>query len=239
MKNKDEVMKKLKRSVETWDIELANSSAKEALDLGISPSEAIEDGLGMGMISISQRFDEATIFLPQLLAASNAMEAALKVFEPVIGMKGHMGKGTIVLGTVHGDIHEIGKNVVGAMLRGSGYHIIDLGRDVPMERFIDTCRESDADIVGASALMTTTMLGQKMIVESIKDNGLRTRTIFGGAPCSKRWVESFGGDAFCPNGAEVLELVGELMAEARNDRTRQADDSRTTSTSNMAEQVNL
>ena len=215
MSNKEEVLEKLRRSIETWNIELAKSSAKEALDLGIAPSEAIENGLGMGMISISQRFDEATLYLPQVLAASNAMEAALKVFEPVMGLGANIGKGTVVLGTVHGDIHEIGKNVVGAMLRGAGYRIIDLGRDVPIERFIDTCREANADIVGASALMTTTMVGQKTIVETIREEGLRTKTIFGGAPCSKKWVESFGGDVYCPSGAEVVHLVDGLMNKVK------------------------
>jgi corrinoid protein of di/trimethylamine methyltransferase len=216
MSNKEEVMEKLKRSVETWNIELARSSAQEALDVGISPLEAIENGLGMGMISISQRFDEATIYLPQVLAASNAMEAAMKVFEPVMGAKASVGKGKVVLGTVLGDIHEIGKNVVAAMLRGAGYRVIDLGRDVPIEEFIEACRESDADIVGASALMTTTMVGQKAIVEMIKEEGMRTGTIFGGAPCNKRWVESFGGDVYCPSGAEVGRLVEGLMMKVKS-----------------------
>jgi trimethylamine corrinoid protein len=221
MRSKKEVMDRLKRSVETWNIELAETSAKEALELGISPLDAIENGLGQGMVSISQRFDDAMIFLPQLLAASNAMEAAMKVLDPVMGSSGTIGKGTVILGTVHGDVHEIGKNLIGAMLRGAGYRIVDLGRDVTIDKFIEACRDFDADIVGASALMTTTMGGQRQIVEGIKEEGLSTGTIFGGAPCTRRWVETIGGDVYCPNGAEVVELVEEMMAKIRTARQGQ------------------
>lgn len=215
MRFKNEVLESLKKSVECWDLELARSSAKEALELGITPSEAIEDGLSKGMTSISQRFDEAVIFLPQLLAASHAMEEAMKILDPVMGANSVARKGTIVLGTVLGDVHEIGKNVIGAMLRGAGYRIIDLGRDVSIGRFIDECKVSNADIVGASALMTTTLWGQKAIAEGIRDEGMRTRTVFGGAPCNQRWVESFGGDLYCPNGAEVVDMVERLMVRIR------------------------
>jgi corrinoid protein of di/trimethylamine methyltransferase len=238
MSSKEEVMEKMKRSVETWSVELAISAAKEALELGISPSEAIENGLGRGMISISQRFDEATIFLPQVLAASNAMEAAIKVFEPVMSAKASRGKGKIVLGTVLGDVHEIGKNVVEAMLRGAGYRIIDLGRDVPIERFIDACRESDADIVGVSALMTTTLWGQKAVADGIRDEGLRTSTLFGGAPCNQRWVNSFGGDAYCPSGAEVVDIVERLMVKVRFQKATQIEKGPDGKRSNRAEDWN-
>ncbi|HEY3419900.1 MAG TPA: cobalamin-dependent protein [Methanomassiliicoccales archaeon] len=220
---KKEVLENLKRSVECWDVELARSSAREALDLGISPSEAIEAGLSKGMTSISQRFDEAVIFLPQLLAASNAMEEAMKILDPVMGANSVAGKGTVVLGTVLGDVHEIGKNVIGAMLRGAGYRVIDLGRDVAIKRFVDECKKSDADMVGASALMTTTLWGQRAIAEGIRDEGLRTSTIFGGAPCNHRWVDSFGGDVYCPNGAEVVEMVERLMVKVRFEKAIQTE----------------
>jgi trimethylamine corrinoid protein len=219
MRFKNEVLESLKKSVECWDLELARSSAKAALELGITPSEAIEAGLSRGMTSISQRFDEAVIFLPQLLAASKAMDEAMKILDPVLGTDSMAGKGTIVLGTVLGDVHEIGKNVIGAMLRGAGYRIIDLGRDVSTKRFVDECRESNADIVGASALMTTTLWGQRAIAEGIRDEGLRTRTVFGGAPCNQRWVDSFGGDVYCPSGAEVVDMVEKLMVKTKFDQT--------------------
>jgi corrinoid protein of di/trimethylamine methyltransferase len=215
MRTKNDVLESLKKSVECWDVELARSSAKEALEIGISPSEAIEAGLSRGMTSISQRFDEAVIFLPQLLAASNAMGEAMKILDPVMGANSTAGKGTIVLGTVLGDVHEIGKNVIGAMLRGAGYRTIDLGRDVTIKRFIEECRIKDADIVGVSALMTTTLWGQRAVAEGIRDEGLRTSTLFGGGPCNQRWVNSFDGDAYCPSGAEVVDMVEGMMAKVR------------------------
>ena len=211
MDKKQEILANLKKSIETWNIELAKQTAQQALDAGIDPAEAVEKGLGMGMQVISQLFDETKIYLPQVLAASTAMESALKILEPAMAKGTTLAKGTIVLGTVQGDIHEIGKNVVGAMLRGGGYSVIDLGRDVSPEKFVETARDKKADMVGASALMTTTVTVQKDIVIMLKEENLNVKTIFGGAPCNPEWVESIGGDLYCPSGAEAVALVNQLM----------------------------
>jgi corrinoid protein of di/trimethylamine methyltransferase len=208
---KQEILANLKKSIETWNIELAKQSAQQALDAGIDPAEAVEKGLGMGMQMISQLFDEAKIYLPQVLAASTAMESALKILEPAMAKGTTLAKGIIVIGTVQGDIHEIGKNVVGAMLRGGGYSVIDLGRDVSPEKFVETARDKKADIVGASALMTTTVTVQKDIVIMLKEENVNAKTVFGGAPCNPEWVESIGGDLYCPSGAEAVALVNQLM----------------------------
>jgi corrinoid protein of di/trimethylamine methyltransferase len=209
--NKKEILANLKKSIETWNIELAKQSAQQALDAGIDPADAVEKGLGMGMLTISQLFDEAKIYLPQVLAASTAMESALKVLEPAMAKGTTLSKGTIVIGTVQGDIHEIGKNVVGAMLRGGGYNVIDLGRDVSPEKFVATARDMKANLVGASALMTTTVTVQKDIVVMLKEENVVVKTIFGGAPCNPEWVESIGGDMYCPSGAEAVALVNQMM----------------------------
>ncbi|HEY3419897.1 MAG TPA: corrinoid protein [Methanomassiliicoccales archaeon] len=211
MDNKKEILANLKKSIETWNIELAKQSAQQALDAGIDPADAVEKGLGMGMLTISQLFDEAKIYLPQVLAASTAMESALKVLEPAMAKGTTLSKGTIVIGTVQGDIHEIGKNVVGAMLRGGGYNVIDLGRDVSPEKFVATARDMKANLVGASALMTTTVTVQKDIVVMLKEENVVVKTIFGGAPCNPEWVESIGGDMYCPSGAEAVALVNQMM----------------------------
>ena len=207
----EEIMNSLKRAVETWDIKLAETAAKQALDAGIAPGDAVENGLGKGMETISQRFDEATIFLPQVLAASKAMEKAMEIFEPVMTKGATASRGTVVIGTVLGDIHEIGKNVVGAMLKGAGYNVVDVGRDVPPEKFIEAAKENSADVVGASALMTTTVVVQKDIVDLLKEEKMNAKTIFGGAPASAEWVESIGGDQYCPSGAEAVEMVTKLV----------------------------
>jgi corrinoid protein of di/trimethylamine methyltransferase len=217
MSRKEEILNRLKISVETWNIELARFAAKQAVEQGIDPSEAIVKGLGEGMVSISERFDEAKIYLPQVLAASKAMEAALEVFAPQMEGISVMTKGTIVIGTVQGDVHEIGRHVVCAFLRGARYNVIDLGRDVPTERFIEAAIKFKADVVGASALMTTTMPCQAQIVELIKEAGLTDiKTIFGGAPCTQKWVDHIGGDAFCPSGGEVVATVEKLLKKVKD-----------------------
>lgn len=211
MSDKAAIMGRLKKSIETWDKDLAVSAAKEALAAGIAPGDAVENGLGKGMEVISQQFDDAKIYLPQVLAASVAMEAALKVFEPAMTKGQTAQKGTVVIATVLGDIHEIGKNVVAAMLKGGGYNVIDLGRDVAPEKFIEAAKEHNAGVVGASALMTTTVVVQKDIVDLLKEEKMKTKTIFGGAPASEEWVESIGGDMYCPSGAQAVEMVNTLM----------------------------
>ena len=212
MSDKSEVLTLLKGSVETWNQELAREAANEALRLNIDPLEAIEKGLGLGMVSISKRFNEGKIFLPQVLAASKAMEEGMKVFEPYLSGDGIPTKGVVVMGTVQGDIHEIGKHVVCAFLRGSGYTVIDLGKDVPPEDFVQTAKEKGAIVIGASALMTTTLVCQKRIVERLKaERMFDVKTIFGGACCTPKWVESFGGDAHCACGAEVVATIERLL----------------------------
>ena len=217
MSRKAEILNRLRISVETWNIELARFAAKQAIEFGIDPTEAIVNGLGEGMVSISARFDEAKIYLPQVLAASKAMEAALEEFGPLMEGSEIQTNATIVIGTVQGDVHEIGRHEVCAFLRGARYNVIDLGRDVPTERFIEAAIQTRADLVGASALMTTTMFGQAQIVEQIKEAGLdNVKTIFGGAPCTQKWVDSIGGDAYCPSGGEVVATVEKLLRKAKD-----------------------
>jgi corrinoid protein of di/trimethylamine methyltransferase len=209
--NKAEILESLKKSIETWNIELAKKSAKQAVDAGIDPADAVEKGLGKGMEEISHLFDVSKIYLPQVLAASAAMEAALKILEPTMAKGKVATKGTVIIATVHGDIHEIGKNVVAAMLRGAGFKVVDLGRDVPVEKFVEAAKEHKADVVGASALMTTTVLVQKDIVDMLKEEKIKVKTIFGGAPCNAEWVESIGADMYCPSAAEAVEMVNKLV----------------------------
>jgi corrinoid protein of di/trimethylamine methyltransferase len=209
----DDILTALKVSVETWNTELAIKAVNDAQEAGISPFVAIEAGLGRGMTTISALFDEGKIYLPQVLAASQTMQKAMEILGP-LNLSHSWTKGIIVLGTVQGDIHEIGKNVIKAFLRGGGYTVIDLGRDVPIESFIAAVKEQGADIVGGSALMTTTLPGQKQIVLALKEDDLTSvKTIFGGAPCTQKWVDSIGGDGYCSSGAEVIELVHRIMDE--------------------------
>lgn len=214
MKEKSEVLALLKKTVETWDINLAKEAAKCAMEVGMDPREAIENGLSRGMESISSSFKEGKIFLPQVLAASNAMEEAMAVFEPHLSERALSSKGVLVVGTVQGDIHEIGKHIVIAFLRGAGFKVYDLGKDVSPDEFLKEVIEKKADLVGASALMTTTLVFQRRIIERLREEKLNNvKTIFGGACCTQKWVTDIGGDAYCECGAEVVEKVNQLLSD--------------------------
>lgn len=210
----EEVLAKLKESIERYDIDEAKRYARIAMDSGITPEEAIDSGLAKGMETISNEFDEARIFLPQILMAAKAMEGALEVIEPYMKTgEGAKLKGVVVMGSVKGDIHEIGKNVCCAMLRGAGYKVIDLGTDVGPFDFEQAVRNAKADIVGGSALMTTSLYQQKDLVRVFNEDSIPVYTIFGGAPCSEEWVKEIGGDGYSRNGSEIVELVRRLMTE--------------------------
>ena len=157
MTDRSEILEELKTSIETWDVQKAVEATNKALEAGIEPKDIVNDGLGKGMEDIGKRFDAAEIFLPQVVAASKTMEAALKIIGPVMSAGDSAMKGTVVMGTVEGDIHEIGKNVCCAMLRGAGYNVIDMGCDVTAQDFVDAADDNDAFVIGGSALMTTTL----------------------------------------------------------------------------------
>jgi corrinoid protein of di/trimethylamine methyltransferase len=209
--SKEEILKDLKTSVETWNIKLAESATKAALDAKLDPKEIIEKGLGAGMEVIGEKFDKAEIYLPQVIAASKSMEAALKILAPVLQAGNQSMRGTVIMGTVQGDIHEIGKNVCCAMLRGAGYNVIDLGPDVSPDEFMASADTNKADIIGGSALMTTTLQVQAEVVEAVKEVKAPYKTIFGGAPCTQEWCDKIGASGYSENGAEIIELVNRLM----------------------------
>lgn len=208
--SKEAILADLKKSIETWDINLVKTATQSAIDENISISEIIGDGLGKGMEVIGERFDKAEIFLPQVVAASKTMEAALKILEPLMTSGTASMKGTVVMGTVEGDIHEIGKNVCCAMLRGAGYKVIDLGPDVTSQDFIDAADENEAQVLGGSALMTTTLEAQRELVEAVKEVEAPYKCIFGGAPCSQEWCDEIGADGYSETANEIIGLVDRL-----------------------------
>lgn len=207
---KEEILADLKTSIETWNIALAQEATQKAIDAGLSVAEIIGDGLGKGMEEVGVRFDKAEIFLPQVVAASKTMEAALKILEPLMTSGTASMKGTVVMGTVEGDIHEIGKNVCCAMLRGAGYKVIDLGPDVTSQDFIDAADENEAQVLGGSALMTTTLEAQRELVEAVKEVEAPYKCIFGGAPCSQEWCDEIGADGYSETANEIIGLVDRL-----------------------------
>ena len=204
------ILADLKKAVETWDIKLAQSATQAAIDAKVPIGTIIGDGLGKGMEVIGDKFDKAEIFLPQVVAASKTMEAALKILEPLMSGGASAMKGTVVMGTVEGDIHEIGKNVCCAMLRGAGYTVIDLGCDVTAQDFVDAAEENEAFVMGGSALMTTTLEAQRELVEYVKEIEAPYKCVFGGAPCSQAWCDKIGADGYSETAADLVNLVDTL-----------------------------
>lgn len=211
MSDQKKILEDLKVAVETWNLKLAESATKAAMEAKIDPKVIVQDGLGKGMETIGERFDKAEIYLPQVVAASKTMELALKLLAPLMQGNANVMKGTVIMGTVEGDIHEIGKNVCCAMLRGAGYKVIDLGPDVSPDAFMESAEENGAQVMGGSALMTTTMQVQKDMVEVNKEAGSPYKIIIGGAPVTQRWCDDIGADGYSENGAEIVELVNKLV----------------------------
>jgi len=211
MTKKEQILADLRTAIETWNFNSVQSATKNAIDEKISIKDIIELGLGRGMETIGDRFDKAEIYLPQVVAASKTMEMALKILDPFMKSGEGSLRGTVVMGTVEGDIHEIGKNVCCAMLRGAGFNVIDLGPDVSAQDFLDAAEENNATICGGSALMTTTLEGQRELVLAIKEINAPYKAIFGGAPCSKEWCDEIGADGYSKTAGEVVELVKKLM----------------------------
>lgn len=193
----------------------AATLAQNALDSGADPLEIINDGFVSGITFVGERYACREMFLPDLLASAEAMKAAVAVLEPEIRKRGARREsvGRVVLGTAKGDIHDIGKNLVGTLLSSNGFEVFDLGTSASADQFVAKAREVNADIVGVSALLTTTMAAQKAVVEALDRNGLRpgTRVIIGGAAVTAKWATEIGADGYAPNAVEAVELAKSLM----------------------------
>jgi trimethylamine corrinoid protein len=215
--SQEEILAKLKSDIEEMDSDKAEAAAKEAVATGIAPLVAINDGLAAGMQTMSDLFDEGEMFVPQLVVAAEAFEAAVRILKEAIPEedKHTASRGKILIHTVHGDIHDIGKNIVKTMLSASGFEVFDLGRDVPIEEVVAKAKEYKVDIIAGSALMTTTMPSQRDIVSLLKEEGIRDqfKCMFGGAPVSPEWVTKIGGDAYAESASEAVAKAKALMAE--------------------------
>lgn len=205
------MLQKLSESVVSYNIDLARRSLDVALELGIPPDVIITDGLAAGMSEVGRRFDEGKFYLPQVVAAAKIVTDCLVRLRPLMTPGMLVSKGCIIMGSVHGDIHEIGKNVCSAMLRGAGYEVIDLGADVTSERFTKAAAEHDAIIIGASALMTTTLTSQKNLVKYINEIGATQLVVVGGAPCSQEWCDEIGATGYSSSGPEIVKLVDRIV----------------------------
>ncbi|WP_406670638.1 dimethylamine corrinoid protein MtbC [Methanolobus sp. ZRKC4] len=208
------MFKELSDAVITCKNDVVTAAVEKARNEGISAPEIIEKGLAAGMNEVGILFERGKLFLPHVMMAAGAMEAGVALLEEDMPKDAASSKlGVIVNGTVEGDVHDIGKSIVSTMLQSAGFEVHDIGRDVPLQDFIDKIKETDADMVGMSALMTTTLPGQKDVIEMLKENGLRDgiKVMVGGAPATQAWAEKIGADCYAENASEAVAKAKELL----------------------------
>ena len=205
---------KLAQAVIDGDAEAAEKLAHQALEEGMDPLACIDNGLIKGIQKVGELFAEGEYYLPELIIGADVLKSALAILEPALfeGQKREV-VGKVVLGTVEGDLHEIGKTLVGTILTANGFKVLDLGVDNSTEAFISAVKEIDADIVGASALLTTTMGQQRKLIEALKEAGLRERVkvMVGGAPVTAKYAEDIGADGYAEDAISALNLAYRLM----------------------------
>jgi corrinoid protein of di/trimethylamine methyltransferase len=209
-------LSKLYNSILNGDEKSALQLTNEALNQGVDPSELITRWMIPAMDEAGRLFEAQDYYVPELLLAGRAMKAALEPLRPLLAASGAQPTGRIVLGTVKGDLHDIGKNLVGSMLEGAGFEVFDLGIDVPSEKFVQAVNEHQADIVALSALLTVTMPEMKKAIEALSQAGIRSRVkvLIGGAPVSRDYAEEIGADGYGDNASSAVTIARALMGKA-------------------------
>ena len=210
------LMDQIRQAVIESDAERTVELTRQAIDAGLQPLDIINQGLVTGMQVVGEKYESGEYFLPHLIIAADGMKKAMALLEPELKSRGQQAEklGTVVIGTVHGDIHEIGKTLVGTMLSANGFEVHDLGVDVKVEDFINKARETNADAIGMSALLTTTMTVQRDVIEALEDSGMRSsvKVVVGGAPVTAEWAERIGADGHADDAVAAVSLLKKLLA---------------------------
>ena len=192
----------------------AEEVAQRALDSGLAPADIMQNGFVKGIQEVGDLFESGEVFLPELMMSADAMAGATEVTNAALEGEAAEAKGVMVIGTVQGDVHDIGKAIVIAYLKANGYDVTDLGRDVPADTFVELApKELSADVIGMSALLTTTMEEQKKVIKRIKDEGLPYKTVVGGAPCTQRWADQIGADAYAEDANDGVKKIDALLGK--------------------------
>ena len=188
--------------------------AQEALDKGAAARDILDKGLLAGMDVVGQRFKAGDMFIPEVLLCARCMHGAMDILNPLLSEGDAAGVGTYLIGTVEGDLHDIGKNLVSMMLEGAGFQVVDLGTNITAQQFVEAVKEHQPDILGLSALLTTTMPRMEETIQALKEAGIRdqVKIMAGGAPVTQDFVEKIGGDAYGSNAASAVEKAKELVA---------------------------
>jgi len=210
----EQFLSNAKKSIMEADTAKAEEIAKQALAEGMDLGELLENGYVPGIIEMGDLFEDEKIFLPELMRSAETMKAASEICNAAIKKEDAVKRGKIVLGTVKGDIHDIGKKIVESFLSASGFEVYDLGRDIPAKKFVDMALEIDADVIATSALLTTTMPEQEKLEKELTEASLKDKfkTIVGGAPVNQKWADTIGADAYAEDAASAAKVIRELLS---------------------------
>lgn len=203
----------LNQSVISGNVTQVKEQTKAMVEAGVSPLEIINLGLIAGMTVVGVRFKAGDMFVPEVLMCAKSMAAGIEIVKPLIAETDMPSNGKVIIGTVKGDLHDIGKNLVGMLMESGGFTVINLGVDIPPEKFVAAIKEHNPDIVAMSALLTTTMLQMKDTIDLIKEEGLKVKYIVGGAPISQDFADEIGADGFAPDAASAVDLCLKLLAK--------------------------
>lgn len=211
--SKEDILSRLADAVVAGDEEACRKGAKEALEAGVDPYVAIMDGCTAGMMVVSEKYEKKEMFVPEIMISAEAMYGAIEVLRPHLKAEEAAVKGTVVLGVCEGDIHDIGKSLLKIMLDVSGFKVVDLGRNVILNRFVDSAKENNAQVIAMSALMTTSMLGMEVVIKMLEKQGLRDKikTIIGGAAVGTAYAEQIGADAYEEDAARGAKRIATLV----------------------------
>jgi 5-methyltetrahydrofolate--homocysteine methyltransferase len=207
------IFEKIADEVQKGNSETVEELVKEALSPGVPVEKILNEGLVGGMNIVSEKFKNNECFIPEVLVSAKAMTVGLEILNPHLAATNVKSLGKVVIGTIQGDLHDIGKNIVAMLLQGAGFKVIDLGADVPIDRFVESTKNEKADIVGISALLTTTMINMKTVIEGLKDAGVRgdVKVLVGGAPVTQAYADQIEADGYAPDAASGVDIARRLM----------------------------
>jgi len=211
-----EVLEQMATAVIEGNVDAMEDLTQDALDEGLGAKEILDDGLMVGMDHVGKEFKAGNMFVPEVLRSAKAMKTSMVILQPLLSAAEAKAVGKVLLGTVKGDLHDIGKNLVGMMCEGAGFEVQDLGTDVEPDQFLDAIKEFEPDIVGMSALLTTTMRAMGDTVKAIEEAGLRDqfKVMIGGAPVTQRFADDIGADGYAPNAASASDLAKKFVGSA-------------------------